>query len=164
KFTNKIEQFIVSFNYILHKISSVLLVLMMLLITADVVTRYFFNSAITGAYELTELILALIVFYSLGTTQLKGNNIEIDFFTRKMPQKFQHGLRSITSFVLFLLISLTTWQLFVYTKRVWLFGETKGDLELPLYIFIGSATIGMVAFAFVLLLNSIKLLAMVVKK
>ncbi|MFK4997204.1 TRAP transporter small permease subunit [Bacillus sp. N9] len=44
----------------------------MLLTTADVIGRNVFNKPITGTYELTGLALAIIIFFSLGTAQIKG--------------------------------------------------------------------------------------------
>lgn len=164
KFTNGLERYTVAFNNILHKVSSAFLMLLMFLTTADVLGRYFFNTPITGTYELTGLILALMVFYSLGSAQLKGDHIEIDFFTKKMSIKNQAILRSVSSFLLFILLSLTSWQLFEYTQRMWFGGVTSGDLGLPLYIFSGLTIIGAIAFALTLLLDSLKSLLKVVNQ
>ncbi|MCQ6274156.1 TRAP transporter large permease subunit [Bacillus sp. V3B] len=135
KLTNGLEKGTKVFNNVLHKISSVILFLLMFLTTADVVGRYFFNNPITGTYELTGLALALMIFFSLGSGQLAKDHIEIDFLTNMMPKKVQDGLYGISSFVLFILMSLTTWQLFEYAKRSFQGGELSGDLGLPLYIF-----------------------------
>lgn len=162
KFTRALEKVTVHLNDVLHKISSVLLMALMFLTTADVAGRFFFNAPIIGTYELTGLLLALMIFYSLGAGQLKKNHIEIDFFTRKMSAKSQHILYSISSFVLFILLCLTTWQLYEYSVRVWIGGETSGDLGLPLYIFSGLTIIGAFSFALTLLLDSFNSLLKVV--
>ncbi|WP_068676449.1 TRAP transporter small permease [Oceanobacillus sp. Castelsardo] len=153
KFTRVLGKVTISLNNVLHKISSVLLMALMFLTTADVAGRFFFKSPIIGTYELTGLLLALMIFYSLGAGQLKKNHIEIDFFTKKMSNKSQHILYSLSSFVLFILLCLTTWQLYEYSVRVWIGGETSGDLGLPLYIFSGLTIIGAFSFALTLLLD-----------
>lgn len=59
RFTLVFEKITVSINNVLHKISSVVLLVLMFLTTADVAGRYFFNAPIIGTYELTGLYLLL---------------------------------------------------------------------------------------------------------
>ncbi|MBS4208324.1 TRAP transporter small permease [Bacillus sp. FJAT-50079] len=162
KITNGLEKITLMLNNILHKISSGLLFFLMLLTTADVIGRNLFNKPITGTYELTGLALAIIIFFSLGTAQIKGDHIEIDFLTNKFPEKLQDGLYAFTSFLLFILVSLTTWQLFEFGKRIWMGHETSGDLGLPLYIFVGATVLGAFVFALTYLLHSLKFILKVV--
>ncbi|KAF0824928.1 TRAP transporter small permease [Cytobacillus firmus] len=149
-----LEKLTLAINNILHKVSSILLFLLMFLTTADVIGRYFFNNPITGTYELTGLALALMIFFSLGSGQIFKDHIEIDFLTSKMPNKVQAVLSGAASLILFTLMSLTTWQLIEYTKRTWQGNELSGDLGLPLYIFIGMTVIGAFSFTLTFLLDA----------
>jgi len=159
----KLDRLIYKLNNILHSISSILLFFLMILTTVDVIGRYFFNKPITGTYEITGLSLAIIIFFSLGMTQLKKEHIEIDFLTNKMPATLQHVLYAISSLILFILIALTTWQLFQYGNRILLGNETSGDLGLPLYIFVFTTAIGSFCFMLTFLLDLLKSLIKVVK-
>ena len=151
-------------NNVTHKVSSLILFLLMFLTTADVVGRYFFNKPITGTYELTGLALAVLIFFSLGMAQIKKDHIEIDFLTNKMPIKVQAGLSAITSFILFILVTLMSWQLFEFTKRIWLGNETSGDLGIPLFIFVALTGIGAILFALTFLVDMLRSVLRVVKK
>jgi TRAP-type transport system small permease protein len=164
KLTGQFETITLFLNNVLHKISSVLLMLLMFLTTADVVGRYFFNKPITGTYELTGLVLAIIIFFSLGSAQIKKDHIEIDFLTNKMPGKVQNFLQILSSLVLSILLALTTWQLFEYTKRIWIGNETSGDLGLPLYIFSTLAMVGAFCFMLTYLLDTLKTVLKAVSK
>lgn len=154
KMTLGLEKITLTINNILHKISSVLLFLLMFLTTADVIGRYFFNNPITGTYELTSLALALMIFFSLGSGQISKDHIEIDFLTSKMPAKVQEVLSGAASLILFILMSLTTWQLIEFTKRTWQGNELSGDLGLPLYIFIALTVLGALSFTLTFLLEA----------
>ena len=44
----------------------------------DVVARYAFNSPVNGAYELTELLLATLIFLALPLTTAAGEHIEVE--------------------------------------------------------------------------------------
>ncbi|NSL50584.1 TRAP transporter small permease [Calidifontibacillus erzurumensis] len=155
-FVQGLERCTVWLNIILHKISSVFLMVLMFLTAADVAGRYFFNKPITGTYELTALLLAIMVFFSMGTGQIYKNHIEIDFFTKKFSEPTQQALRNIFSFVLFVLLALMAWQLYNFTVRIWASGETSGDLGIPLYLITGFSIIGVIAFALTLLLDSLQ--------
>jgi TRAP-type C4-dicarboxylate transport system permease small subunit len=164
KMINQFEKVVSTLNNVLHKISSIILFLLMFLTTADVVGRYFFNKPITGTYELTGLALAMIIFFSLGSAQIKKDHIEIDFLTNMMPTKIQHTLSGLTSLLLFILMSLTTWQLFEYTKRIYFGNELSGDLGLPLYLFVIFATAGAVCFTLTFIVDTLRSFLRVVKK
>lgn len=164
KITAGLEKIIIPINTVTHKVSKLILFLMMLLTTGDVAGRYFLNKPITGTYELTGLGLALIIFFSLGITQLKKDHIAIDFAVKKFPEKVQHSLHAITYCALFILLLLTSWQLVEYTMRIWQGGDLTGDLGLPLFIFTILASIGTLFFALSILLDIFKSLLKVVQK
>ncbi len=164
KLTNGLEKVVKPVNNVLHKISSLFLFLLMFLTAADVVGRNFFNSPITGTYEVTGIMLALMIFFSLGSAQLGKDHIEIDFLTNMMSEKVQAGLYAFTSFLLFILMSLTTWQLFEYALRTMAGGELSGDLGWPLHIFMFAAFAGAITFTLTYLLDMCQSILKVVKK
>ncbi len=156
------EKITIHFNNILHKISSMILLFMMLLTIADVSGRYFFNKPITGTYELTGLLLAITVFFSLGKAQLMNNHIEIDVITNKFSYKIQKILQSCISFMVIILLVLMTWQLYEYSYRLYRSEELSGDLGLPVYIFSAITIIGGIAFTLTYLLDFLQSLVKVV--
>lgn len=164
RIVKKVEKFIYILNNFFHKISSVLLFMLMLLTTVDVVGRYFFNKPITGVYEITGLVLALNIFFSLGMAQIKRDHIEIDFLTKKFPKVAQTILVAFTSLLLFILMILTTWQLIEFGERIYLGNETSGDLGIPLYIFVYLTVIGSICFTLTFLSNFLNALIKVVKR
>ena len=164
KTVNVLEKVTYFLNNVTHKLSSLLLFLLMLLTTADVSGRYFFNKPLTGTYELTGLALAVIIFFSLGMAQVKRDHIEIDFLTNKMPQKVQDGLYALSSLILFVLVILMGWQLFEFAGRIAEGHETSGDLGLPLHFFVIPTAIGTLFFALTFLVDTLKSILKVVKK
>jgi TRAP-type C4-dicarboxylate transport system permease small subunit len=60
---------------------------MMLLTTADVGGRYFFNSPILGAVELTQLMLAALVFLSLPVVCWRQEHVSVDLLDAVFPVK-----------------------------------------------------------------------------
>ncbi len=163
-FIKRLNGLVYFLNNITHKISKLILFSLMILTTMDVIGRKFFNNPITGTNELTGLGLALIIFFSLGMTQLKGDHIAIDFLVNKFPEKIQALIQSLTSCVLFILLVLSAWQFIEYTKRLYHGNDVSGDLGIPMFIFTLVGGIGILFFALSLLLDTLQSLLKVVRK
>ncbi|MGB1091606.1 MAG: TRAP transporter small permease [Oceanobacter sp.] len=64
--------------FFLEACAATVLMLLMLLTCADVVGRYFFNNAINGAVEMTELGLAILVFAEMPVVTWRGGHVVVD--------------------------------------------------------------------------------------
>ncbi len=67
--------------------SALTVVVTMLLVGADVVGRYLFNTPVPGTFELSEVMLALIIFLALPYVQYKRANIAIEMVSDHYPPK-----------------------------------------------------------------------------
>ena len=95
----------------LAQLGSLGLALMMFLTLGDVVGRAF-NHPITGAVEVTELIMGLMIYLGVGyTTFLKGH-IRVDILISNFSAKTQAILDTITGIIALAITALITWQLF----------------------------------------------------
>ena len=89
----------------------IVLFFMMMLGTADVVGRYFFNRPLTGTFEIFEMLLPFLVLLGLADTQFVNEHITagvIDFFRLKPETrtKIQLGVQVLV----FCLFGLIIWQ------------------------------------------------------
>ena len=69
--------------------SALMVVVTMLLVSADVVGRYFFNQPVPGTFEFSEVLLALIIYLALPYVQYKRSNIAIEMISDHYPQNFR---------------------------------------------------------------------------
>jgi len=67
--------------------SALMVVVTMILVSADVVGRYCFNHPLPGAFEFSEVLLALIIFLALPYVQYKKANIAIEMVSDHYPPK-----------------------------------------------------------------------------
>ena len=74
---------------ILEISGAVLLVVMMSLTFADVIGRYFFNSPIDGAFEVTEMMLAILLYCGLPLISLRDGHVTVDLFENAMSTTFR---------------------------------------------------------------------------
>lgn len=138
---------------IVHKIGLGILVGMMFLTVVDVTGRKFFDAPITGSYELTEFMLALIVFFSVGYTQIQKGHIAMEALVAKFSPRAQAITDSIVYLTSIGLGAVLTWQLLAHAKRTWIGKHVTGVLNLPLYPFLIAAAFGCLLYCIVLLVD-----------
>src|SRR5437762_2957277 len=83
---------------LLGYVAATLMFCLMLLTCVDVVGRYFLNKPITGGFELTEVLLAALIFAGLPLVTLRGDHITVDLFDPVTPDwlfSIQHALASL---------------------------------------------------------------------
>lgn len=147
------ETVVLQINKFAAIIAGVILLAMMTLTFLDVVGRFFWQP-ITGAHELTYMALALIVFLSLGFTQVKKGHISIDFLVERFPRRFQAWLSLITYGVMLVILALMTWKTFTYSVQI--SSTVTGDLGLPVSAFIITGGIGLAIFVLTIVLDFLK--------
>lgn len=162
KIARSLETLIALLNAAVHKIGLIVLLLLMLLTVGDVIGRYFFEP-VTGTYELTGLMLAVIVFFGLGYAQIKREHIRIDVIAQFLSPRKEAILDSIVYLVSSVIFSLVVWQLIEHALRLWSGNVVTGVLSWPIYPFVISAAFGCSLFSLVLLLQFIHALAKLVR-
>ena len=159
RFLNKVVS---SLGTRINSVGMGLLMLMMLLTAADVLLRYFFNRPIKGAYELTEFMLVILVFFGLGYTAVKKRHIIVDVVVSRLPQQTQVAIDSVTCFLSLGVCFLVAWQSALEARTIWLAGQTSPSLHIPIFPFILMVVVGYTVLSLVLLRDLFDSLAQVV--
>jgi TRAP-type C4-dicarboxylate transport system permease small subunit len=161
---NKLERFIVHLNGVTHSISIIIVFMMMVITFSDVIGRYFFRQPVLGTYELTELGLAIMVFFSMGYTQLKKGHTSIGIIVDRWSDRKQALLDSVVYLITVLLMLVTAWQMTKYAQLLKAGNGFTGELSLPVYIFVFISSLGLFIFALSLSIDLFKSLHRVVKR
>ena len=80
---------------ILGLASSAILLGMMLLTFADVVARYLFTRPVRGAFEVTELLLLVLIFAGLPLVSFTNEHAVMDFIDRLLDRRARRGLERV---------------------------------------------------------------------
>ncbi len=104
----------------LEGVAGATLFAMMLLTTADVTGRFFLNSPILGAVELTQLMLAAVIFLSLPVVCWREEHVSVDLLDAIFPVRWV-WLRQV---IINLIVTLALW---VMAGRVWALGTRAFD-------------------------------------
>ncbi len=82
----------------LRYLAAAILMFLMLFTAVDVIGRYFFNKPVWGGFELTEVLLAVLIFAGLPLTTLRNGHIMVDLFDAVMPKavmRIQHVITNL---------------------------------------------------------------------
>lgn len=140
------------------------LALMMFLTGTDVTLRYIFNRPIAGAYELTELMMVILVFWGLAYTQLEKGHVAIELVFSRLPKTAQ-AIADIIVYCLCLgLFALLVWQNVVQAKSKMATGLVTGTLTIPVWPFYLVVAFGCLIMCLLLLIELIGSLNRLAKK
>jgi TRAP-type C4-dicarboxylate transport system permease small subunit len=114
---------------VLGYVAAALMFCIMLLTCVDVFGRYFLNRPVTGGFELTEVLLASLIFAGLPLVTLRGDHITVDLFDPVTPDwlfRIQHALASLIGAVCTGYLSWCLWLRAIALDRA---GETTSQLH-----------------------------------
>lgn len=98
----------------------------------DVVARYWFNAPVNGAFELTELLLAALIFAALPVTTGAGAHVEVDLLAGFSGPRARRAMQVLAALVSGLVLALLAWRLALHGQRLFEDGAVTNSLALPL--------------------------------
>ena len=125
KLAHSLEKFANPFSHVADGVGRVTLALMVILITADVILRYFLNSPIKGSYELVEFMLIVLVYLGLAYTQTKKGHVSISLLSNKLPAEKLSVIHSATHLLSLGIFALITWRCIVQAEVLRANGTTS---------------------------------------
>ena len=141
-----------------------ILFIMMLLTATDVIGRYVFNRPLTGAIEIVEFMMAVMVAFGIAYCALKDGHVSVDLVVMHFSRKTQAVIESITSCAALVFFILITWQNVIYIQDQYLSKLKTPVLHIAVYPFVALVAIGLAALCLVLLLLFIRNLSAAVTK
>lgn len=131
---------------------AVLLVLMVIT-TADVAGRYFFNEPLTGVFDLTHFAVLIMVFFGLAYCGYKGGHVAIELLYDKLARPVAKVLDRLVNAVGAALFLTIAWRSIIQSIDVMEFREASQLLLIPYYPFYWLVAFGCVAFALVMIIH-----------
>ena len=111
-------------------LSIVLLVMMTLLTCTDVVARWF-NAPISGAFELTQLMLAALIYAALPLTTKAGEHVEVELFSMLVGKIGDFIFHVIAHVITVIILFIIGWRLWEHALRLAHDGAVTNSLGLP---------------------------------
>lgn len=116
----------------LKLVAATLLFVMMGVTFVDVVGRYVFAKPLTGAFELTEVLLGLVVFAGLPIVTRRGEHVTVDLVTMRLPPLPRAALARIAALATALVLAVLAWRLGLQARDISAYGDATVFLGIPL--------------------------------
>jgi TRAP-type transport system small permease protein len=126
---------------------------MMVLTCTDVIGRYFFNQPLYGAFEITEMLLAALIFAGLPLVTIRNDHVTVDVLDPVTPDWLLRAQHVAACAVAFVSTTYLTWRLWIRAVNLDNAGETTAQLKFKLaYLtYAMSLLMALTALAFLIL-------------
>lgn len=110
--------------------ASAILFALMLLTFVDVVGRYLLNRPLRGGFEITELLLLVLIFAGLPLVSHADEHVTMDFIDRLLgPQARRALVRAVHGFCAAIMF-LLTWLMWLKADRIWAYRDATDVLRI----------------------------------
>ncbi len=129
-----------------------------LLTFVSVFLRYFFSWGIPDAYDVTSLLLGILIFWGMAVASYRGDHITVDLLWNAVPPVAQRAMDVFAALVTLVGLTAFTWMFAekVIDMRVDHIGTF--DLRQPVWIYYLVAWLGLASAVLLLVLRTIRLL------
>jgi TRAP-type C4-dicarboxylate transport system permease small subunit len=107
----------------------------------DATLRYGLSRPIPGMFELTELVLASIIFFGLPYTGILDGHVSVDIVTARLGPRARHALVAMSALVVAALLGAITWEMLLRAGEVLRTGRTTITARIPELPFMVPVTI-----------------------
>lgn len=140
-FQQRCRRLLLTLSNVADGVSATALFILMALSFVDVIGREVFNHPLPGAMELTELLMATIIFAVLPSISYRGEQIAVDLLDPFLPRKIKILQLIVANLLGTATFSVIGWQLWVDAQKLALYGGTTPYLEFPLSPFVQAISI-----------------------
>ncbi|MEP2704808.1 MAG: TRAP transporter small permease [Roseibium sp.] len=130
--------------YLLGLLCLMVLIGLISLTCVDVVARYVFNSPLSGAYELTEILLATLIFLALPLTTAAGEHIEVELMEGLKSKHLKRLGTFVAGTCTVGVFALIAFELVEHAEKLQRREQVTDSLEIPLHL---AGWLGAISFA-----------------
>jgi TRAP-type C4-dicarboxylate transport system permease small subunit len=116
---------------ILGLLSAIMLFGMMSLTVADVIGRYLLNAPLHGAYELTEVLLAVVVFGAAPLVTARGTHVTTSLFDGRMSPRVMRVRDASVAVFCAAICAVLAWRLWAQADAAAALGQGTALLGVP---------------------------------
>lgn len=134
---------------VLGSIAAVLVFAMMCVTVADVIGRYGFNRPLPGAFEMTEVMLGIVIFVALPLVTLENGHVTVSLITERLSPRARRAQGALVSLFSAAILAVVAWRLQRHAFQLSSYGDVTIFLRLPkgpvAYLMAGLAALGALA-------------------
>jgi TRAP-type C4-dicarboxylate transport system permease small subunit len=116
---------------VLGALVAVLLIAMMLVTAVDVFGRYLLSQPLPGAFEITEIMLAMIIFIALPLVCLHEEHVSVTLITDRLSPRWRELHAVVISVFSSLILLLIAWRITAHALQLASYGDVTIFLRVP---------------------------------
>ena len=122
-----------------------ILLAMMALTVVDVVARYVFSRPVRGAFEVTELMLLVLIFAGLPLVSFSDEHAVMDFIDRLLGSRGQRWLERLVQAACAAFMFLLAWLVWRKADRIWAYRDSTDVLRIVYgpFVYFMAITLGL---------------------
>ncbi len=116
----------------LSTFAALVLAAVMMVSVVDVVGRYVLNRPLPGSSEITEILMAILIYAGLPLVSLRRAHIAVDLLDSLTPPTIARVRDIVVNLVSVLVLAIVAWRLWVYADQIRSSKDVTEYLRLPL--------------------------------
>ncbi|TMJ76936.1 MAG: TRAP transporter small permease [Alphaproteobacteria bacterium] len=143
----------------LARLAAVALAIIALVTFGDVIGRYFFHAPFAFTVELTQMLMAIVVFFGVGLVTHEDAHISADVVTLRLPPRWRAAVAAVTNLLALCFLAILTWRLWGHAEFLYGKGDTTMVWTVPLWPVAFAVALGSVFYltgVFLHLLDSMR--------
>ena len=122
----------------------------------SVFLRYIFIWSIPDSYDLSSLLLGILIFWGIASASYRGEHITVDLLHGAVPPSFKLAMDIFANLVTLVCLVVFTWMVAIKVLSTRMDGVATFDLRQPVWIYYFVAWIGLAAAILLMLIRTIR--------
>jgi TRAP-type C4-dicarboxylate transport system permease small subunit len=164
KIFRSFERVVVNISRASNSIGIMAVMALMLLITADVFSRFVFNNSIKGVFELVTVGIVICVALAFAYTSIRDGLISVSVIVEHFSPKVQAAIDMFNTLLGIALFGLISWKSIQQAGVYWAKGSVTSGISVPIFPFMLVFAFGCIILCLVLVIRLVKSTQAVLKK
>lgn len=117
---------------VLGFMAAVVLMLLMIVTFIDVLGRYLLSAPLPGAFELTEIMMAMLIFAGLPLVSRANQHVTVNLIIGILSPKIRHFQQLITQIIMAFVLAVMAWRMWIKATEMLKQGDETAYLLLPI--------------------------------
>ena len=128
----KMTRWELGLDKVLGFLAALVLMLLMIITFIDVLGRYLFSAPLPGAFELTEIMMAMLIFAGLPLVSRANQHVTVNLIVGILSPKILHFQRLITQSIMAVSLAVMAWRMWIKAEEMLEQGDETAYLLLPI--------------------------------
>jgi TRAP-type transport system small permease protein len=119
------------YGRILAYVAAFAMLVMMFVTFVDVVGRDLFSSPLPGGFEVTEFLLAILIFLGLPMVTAANEHVDVDLLDSTVPEYLKPIQNILIILINIMCFGVLSWMLWKMTIQTYEYQDTTAILQIP---------------------------------